>query len=70
MNKNTDVKVKVTDEYGLFSLVTGNRAVNPAHTKELRKSIEKVGLIPAPKPRTDLCIASRKSSENTYSRST
>lgn len=48
MNKNTDVKVKVTDEYGLFSLVTGNRAVNPAHTKELRKSIEKVGLIPAP----------------------
>ena len=48
MNKNTDVKVKVTDEYNIFTFAEGNRAINPAQVKNLIKSIENIGLIPTP----------------------
>lgn len=48
MNKNTETRVKVSDEYDSFNLASGNRGISPAHVKELRKSIENVGLIPAP----------------------
>lgn len=48
MNKNTEGRVKVTDEYNLFSFANGNRGINPKHVKELRHSIESIGVIPSP----------------------
>lgn len=48
MNKNTEVRVKITDEYNIFTFADGNRAVNPAQVKKLIKSIENIGLIPTP----------------------
>lgn len=48
MNKNTEIRVKTTDEYERFSFIESNRNVNRAHVKELKKSIEEVGLIPTP----------------------
>ena len=48
MNKNTEGRVKVTDEYDLFTFANGNRGINPKHVKELRKSMETIGVIPTP----------------------
>lgn len=48
MNRNTETKVKITDEYNIFTFADGNRSIKEPHVRRLIKSIQTVGLIPAP----------------------
>lgn len=48
IDKESDIKVYVTEDYSIFNQLNGNRKVMPRHVNEIVNSIQKNGYYPVP----------------------